>query len=41
MLAVLRDILDLANVSDYWIEAINGGVILFVNRGRKVTLWRN
>ena len=29
LLGVVQDILDLANVSNYWIEAINGAVILF------------
>jgi simple sugar transport system permease protein len=29
LLGVVQDILDLANVSNYWIEAIDGGVILF------------
>ena len=29
LLGVVQDILDLANVSNYWIEAINGTVILF------------
>ena len=26
---IFRHILDLANVSNYWIEAVNGAVILF------------
>jgi simple sugar transport system permease protein len=29
LLGLVQNILDLANVSNYWIEAINGGVILF------------
>ena len=29
LLGIVQDILDLANVSNYWIEAINGAVILF------------
>jgi|HubBroStandDraft_4_1064222.scaffolds.fasta_scaffold00250_2 simple sugar transport system permease protein len=29
LLGFVQDILDLANVSNYWIEAIDGGVILF------------
>jgi simple sugar transport system permease protein len=29
LLGLVQDILDLANVSNYWIEAIDGGVILF------------
>ncbi|MBO0803639.1 MAG: ABC transporter permease [Nocardiopsaceae bacterium] len=29
LLGIVQDILDLANVSDYWIEAVNGAVILF------------
>jgi simple sugar transport system permease protein len=29
LLGIVQDILDLANVSNYWIEAIDGGVILF------------
>ncbi|MCL2734721.1 MAG: ABC transporter permease, partial [Actinomycetia bacterium] len=29
LLGFVQDILDLANVSNYWIEAINGAVILF------------
>jgi simple sugar transport system permease protein len=29
LLGLVQDILDLANVSNYWIEAINGAVILF------------
>ena len=29
LLGFVRDILDLANVSNYWVEAIDGGVILF------------
>ena len=29
LLGIVQDILDLANVSNYWIEAIDGAVILF------------
>jgi simple sugar transport system permease protein len=29
LLGVVQNILDLENVSNYWIDAIDGGVILF------------